>query len=1441
MEFEVAKSQLATALRSLPPAGSLGFEGLLRDVLVEVTKIGFGLAKSGPQGGSDVRSLGLNLFEVALEAKRYGENTVLRVDALEAKLFESWRSENGTDLWILAATRAISATDNEKLTLAGEALGITVLILDWPPEPRQLPDLAVLCAEAGTVLDRYIGHHTDLVEIVEAIHAHPDYPAAARRLRNRLIMPDIGYAAATEAMKQWMLVGLASDRNAASRLGGKFNNVLDSHRGRILRPKYEAQLDQWFAAGAPAVLLGNEGLGKTWLFLSWWYTQVDTGVDLPLTLFVPAKEIGQESLSDLIARLLERRLGHGSVQFWKRRLAQWLKLRPGVPQILLMIDGINQHWIKRDWADLLQPAFDDQWNNRISLLMSCWPDHWNELQKLATLTPQPSEIVVERFDDSELDALLSAHELRRENFGTAILELMKVPRLSALAIARQQDLIASGDITPERLAVEDWKHRIELRGSQLALSDAEFQDFVAELGTKLRSSIDGTVLTRHNVFERLGRDSGKERADLLSTVAELISGQWLVPTGQANQFRVNPELVPFALGLELAHQLKTASGDAAANAIIAEHIDPFSGQSLGVRILRGAVTAALLDSTVSRPARRALLTRWINEQNFSRLDFDAFWRIIGLDGELVLQIVEESWLGGGAGSISTDEIIIKGLANAYQFEAVASLIEASVTRWLGWFWDDPFQGSVLGHIDLTSPSSRQRQEVTAENLNSWQQFEGRDAFPPIKHCCTGNPSWLSHRVFGIISFLPQARFIEAITAWGITRAVMGRPQHLDELAWALRLNRKDPDATRTEVWGLVDRLVESRHRLALDAACWLLKVLADPQAEERLRQLRPPEVFASSGSIRFLTPTDEDISNPKGDVTVSEIEDAVRTLPENIDGRVASKRKLLVLARTKPDRLRELIGECAMSAASLAPAALRQRIERMGGFLPLLSKEERGALGAAIDTILDEGVTEPSSELDWWRVRRLELRLSGCSGLAQLELLLNQACDRKLLDSVATQLLDFTQEDIKSVLGRFEIQSERDTVLSWLTLLVEFADHRSIDGWSELPALLRHVDAEIAELAIALASESTDLVVLKAIAESSWTGTDVSDRTQRYERSAALLKASQVLNRPELLERADREITAVWLQREPENPDALRAYESFIREAIDRLQSRNRSSVQPLIVHGKAVATLLDRADENFWSWLTNALTHEIRVSNLDLMSEFPLLVLAEALMSRRPELGLKLWNDLKEAMQDGIIKTHTLISLPFLASGDLANATRNEALADAVNDQEIADLVRQAEKCGQMAWLVDKALELARSVETKALAMSTMLLGFADESQIVEVAWTEIDELVPRGGWLEKVYRMNRQTYDQNRWARHWYSRYLQAATDGEAIAAHMLLGAAMDIRAVHWIDRQQVAELAAPRRRYWDLNTGSLNAASKKRRSKLKETLFWTKTMNQTQWPWL
>lgn len=822
MDFVEAKTRLARYLRSLEPSGAAGFEGLLRDILVEVTGTAFGLAKSGPQGGSDVRSMGVNRFEVALEAKRYEADTRLPLDQLRAKIVETWQSDHGADLWILAATREISATDREALTKTGLDLGITVLILDWPVLEATLPDLAVLCGEAQAALRRHLTGVSELDEVLETIRAHPGYLAAAQRTRLRLTQPDIGYAAARDAIRRWTIGGLQSDRNAASRLGGKFHNLLSAERKLVRRGRYDTQLSGVLSGQSPTVLLGNEGMGKTWLFLSWWHETVSSGREMPLTLFLPAKDVREEPFIDLLARVLSERVGSEGLEFWRRRIGQWLRQETAMPQFLIMIDGLNQNWSKRNWAELIQPAFDDDGRGRFAIVMSCWPDHWAELQRLASLAPATTEILVDRFDDNELDALLVRHGLDRSKFSHGMQALMSVPRLSALAISRHQELAESGDITPERLAVEDWKHRIELRGAALSISDAEFQSFVSQLGDELRLSIEGTVLTRHGVLERLGRDSGRERDSLQSTVNELIAGRWLEPAGRPNHFKVNAALVPFALGLSLAHQLKDVSEDAAANAIIADHIDPFRGQTLGSSIMRAAVTAALLDRAVLRPARRALLTRWLAEQNFSSWDFEAFWRVIGLDSELVFTIIEDEWLGR-AGSSIQDEIFIKGLANAYSFPAVGALIRTMVTRWLGWFWEDPMEGAILGRVDLTSEDSRQRQTQTAEKLARWNDFAGRGEFPDITLSTIGDPSWLSHRVFGILSLLPRTPFIDAISAWGITRAIMNMPRHFNELAWLLRINSEDAGEADRAVCLLTERLLETGHPTCLQAAYWIMK------------------------------------------------------------------------------------------------------------------------------------------------------------------------------------------------------------------------------------------------------------------------------------------------------------------------------------------------------------------------------------------------------------------------------------------------------------------------------------------------------------------------------------------------------------------------------------------------------------------------------------------
>lgn len=129
----------------------------MRDVLTEITGQLFRLAKSGSQGGSDVRTIEQNTFRIGLEGKRYGAKTPLSLHHLKNKVVDAALQPDPVDLWILAASREITATDIEALRDTGMRLGVAVLVLDWPDHREVLPDLAVLCLEAPAALKRHLG------------------------------------------------------------------------------------------------------------------------------------------------------------------------------------------------------------------------------------------------------------------------------------------------------------------------------------------------------------------------------------------------------------------------------------------------------------------------------------------------------------------------------------------------------------------------------------------------------------------------------------------------------------------------------------------------------------------------------------------------------------------------------------------------------------------------------------------------------------------------------------------------------------------------------------------------------------------------------------------------------------------------------------------------------------------------------------------------------------------------------------------------------------------------------------------------------------------------------------------------------------------------------------------------------------------------------------
>ncbi len=69
--IDKALTDLVRVLGGLDAAGPDGLEGLLRDAMQAVTGQTFKIAKSGPQGGMDLRTDHGTRFKLGLESKRY--------------------------------------------------------------------------------------------------------------------------------------------------------------------------------------------------------------------------------------------------------------------------------------------------------------------------------------------------------------------------------------------------------------------------------------------------------------------------------------------------------------------------------------------------------------------------------------------------------------------------------------------------------------------------------------------------------------------------------------------------------------------------------------------------------------------------------------------------------------------------------------------------------------------------------------------------------------------------------------------------------------------------------------------------------------------------------------------------------------------------------------------------------------------------------------------------------------------------------------------------------------------------------------------------------------------------------------------------------------------------------------------------------------------------
>ncbi len=1234
-------------------------------------------------------------------------------------------------------------------------------------------------------------------------------------------------------------------------------------------------------------------MGKTWAALSWWHERAgpEDG-ELPLTLFIPARHVDTSDPESLLAAALARRTNLRTEEFWRRRLHLWLRdSGPSqAPKLLLIIDGLNQNWMFRDWSSLLQGFFANEWQGQVAVILTCRPDHWqDQLKGLPTLRPSVEPpIRIGRFNDGELDELFRLYNLRRSDFSDALLGLMRVPRLFRMAVKWRDALQESGDITRERLVYEDWKDRLSIQGEHL-VGDDEFREFVARLGQRLRDDLQTApsqelAITRQELVTELGRDGGAGKNDLITTISELVDGRWLELTGRPHRFRLHKELAPFALGLALVADLELVPSEAGLADRLAQFFDPLQGQEFGVSVLRAATTVAILNPNCTAPVRACLIEGWLTSQNFRSEDFAAFWRLIGADPSSFLNVTETFWLNRGA-SAHADEVLIKALVNAYKWPQVAEQLHRRAIEWLGQYWLDPDAGQFLGYDPDTKRAAANRR-ATAKRRRKWNAIAPQLEPPlPVRCIDQGDPSWFAHRAIGVLSFLPRLAFVPAVVAWAVSRAIMGRPRHFEEIAWLLRWNWHDAQKAEAAVLGQVDRLLALAHPMATDAARWLLEALATPEAATRAERLparaRPswspwPDTVhlnRTTGSVHWnhqkalewprskevpldatmgLGPLaiDPDMVLPEASCTVLR-ELAVKTHAEKLwahpdtssdDTGLETARN--PLARWAPDALCGLIRRIFASVEGRGLEGVWRLALALPTHVFILEEKQRRALVAAADAI--ESGEGRDSEVG--RVARMYLCLSRLAERPATEQVAALAALREgpTLCYDHRFVLDApTRDDLEAIARYLEPAAPKHQLTRWLGYLSVVPLTAMPTGFPALRNSIQHSDPDVRGLAFEVIWRSRDPVLMAAVAESGWQFTESMNRDEAAYGSLVLCEAADDKSVGAIRARIDPQALGRLALKRHDREDDLDAFTDYVcQELHDVLQGRTpRSLSRSWSNNDDALDLLVKRRGETVLKWLAPLVDERRTTQGKFWFEGFPFSGLCLALLRHRPNDGARLWLALLDAYEQSFVRDARFNMVPVEAPDDPAvDELRDRVLERTKTDLDLTNVAEAVIQHGRHDWLLRCIQRDVNGSSAAQIARGLTLAGLLDRTPAADALWEGRLAAPLAPGWLGEVYKWARGLYSKNIWAHHWLDRFITECDRDAAFGCHALFIDCADHRAFAWAPRQlNDSRLEGPWRVHWSLSAGNLRDRVKKVGEGRRKTFCGTKIFEQTQAPWL
>ena len=625
----------------MKPQGHDGFEGLFALALDRLLERPFRVFKSGRQPGGDLHCTTL---AVTVECKRYKDDIPLN-DLLAA---QAKAAQDGAELWVVATTTEVRSPDNQMLKRNGEILNLAVGFLDWP-ENDKLPPLAVVlgCAPdevADFLADNILADKGEMIAALNTIAANPLFSSERHKLKALFDPAEMGYGQARVACIDWLSQRMGSRRAARDQFGQPVN-VTDSEARLVRRSDILQALQDWWHGwshdDSVAALTGLEGIGKTWAALSWWAENATT---LPLTLLVMAHQFAGGSAGKLLAEALARQkdaIVEEAVERWMKRIDAWTN-RPSrvFPRLLIILDGLNEN-PSAPWAQLIGELRGGKYRGHVAVLVTSRPQYFKD-----NISPLPSgrnPIPVGPYSDQELKTALALHGLSEKSIAPGLVKHLRKPRYFRIAAAH----LDKGDITIEQLLYLDWRDRRTAKvGGRAPLTEFEFERLIRTLAAEALETLeDGSRKIFRDLGKRVGEamESNEEKDGRNRALSEIVEGGLMEVYGTGHVLQ--PTRLYYGLGLLLKYETTVAWEDASASLddVINGYLDQMRGMDYEAHIVRAASILAMFDDACPPEVRHRLRQEWLTAQNLSEADGRALYAHLPADPTGHMAVLRWLW------------------------------------------------------------------------------------------------------------------------------------------------------------------------------------------------------------------------------------------------------------------------------------------------------------------------------------------------------------------------------------------------------------------------------------------------------------------------------------------------------------------------------------------------------------------------------------------------------------------------------------------------------------------------------------------------------------------------------------------------------------------------------------------------------------------------------